>query len=123
MAAPSRVLVVEDEPQVAAMLHDLVTDLGHDVLVAADGADALRLFPRFRPNLVLLDLLLPEVPGDTVLQCLQLADPEIRVILVSGATSEIARRTYARGAFAYLPKPFDLQLLTDTVNAALTPRP
>jgi DNA-binding response OmpR family regulator len=123
MAAPSRVLVVEDEPQVAAMLHDLVTDLGHDVLVAADGADALRLFPRFRPNLVLLDLLLPEVPGDTVLQCLQLADPEIRVILVSGATPEIARRTYARGAFAYLPKPFDLQLLTDTVNAALTPRP
>ena len=115
-------MVVEDEPQVAVMLHALVTDLGHDVLIAPDGADALRFFPRFRPHLVLLDLLLPEVPGDTVFQCLRLADPEIPVILVSGAEPEIARKTYTRGAFAYLPKPFDLQVLTDVVNAALTSR-
>jgi DNA-binding response OmpR family regulator len=121
MAAPSRVLVVEDEPEVAAVLHALVTDLGHDVLIAPDGADALRLFRVFRPNLVLLDLLLPEISGDTVFQCLRLADPAIRVILLSGATPEIARRTFARGAFAYIPKPFDLQMLTETVNVALTP--
>jgi DNA-binding NtrC family response regulator len=53
---------------------------------------------------------------------LQLAIPEIRVILISGGMPEIARRTYVRGAFAYLPKPFDLQLLTDAVKAALTAR-
>ena len=122
LTSSSRVLVVEDEPQVAAMLQALLVDLGHDVLIAPSGADALRLFPRYRPDVVLLDLLLPEVPGDTVFQCLRLSDPELPVILVTAVEPEIARRTLARGAFGYIPKPFNLPILAQTVDAAVTSR-
>jgi DNA-binding response OmpR family regulator len=119
---PRRVLVVEDEPQVAVMLQDFLVDLGHDVLIAPNGADALRMFPRYHPNVVLLDMMLPEVSGDTVFQCFRLADPDIPVILVTGVEPEIARRTLARGAFDYLAKPFDLQALARTVGAAVASR-
>lgn len=119
----ARVLVVEDEPHVAAVLHDALIDLGYAVQVAVNGAEALRLVPLYRPDVVLLDLALPNMPGDIVLGQLRLADPNLPVIIVTGnADIELARATLARGAFDYVAKPFDLEILARILAAALVYR-
>jgi CheY-like chemotaxis protein len=58
-----RVLVVEDEPEVGAMLLEVLVQLGYTVELADRGAEALRLVPAFEPDVVLLDLTLPEMSG------------------------------------------------------------
>lgn len=121
--SPARVLVVEDEAEVAAVLCDALNDLGYAVALAVDGTEALRLVPLYRPDVVLLDLALPNVPGDIVLGQLRLADPNLPVIIVTGnADIELARATLARGAFDYVAKPFDLEILARILAAALVYR-
>jgi CheY-like chemotaxis protein len=56
------------------MLNNVLTTLGYVVLVAETGADALRIVPGFRPDVVLLDMSLPGIPGEIVLDCLHAAD-------------------------------------------------
>src|SRR5215475_4887120 len=93
-----RVLVVDDEPQVAAMLNDVLTTLGYAVRVAGTGRDGISLVPEFRPDVVLLDLGLPDLPGDLVLECLRASDPHIPVVMVTANTDPaLARYTLARG--------------------------
>jgi DNA-binding NtrC family response regulator len=121
--SPARVLVVEDEAEVAAVLCDALNDLGYAVALAVDGTEALRLVPLYRPDVVLLDLALPNMPGDIVLGQLPLADPNLPVIIVTGnADIELARATLARGAFDYVAKPFDLEILARILAAALVYR-
>ena len=114
------VLVVEDEPHVAAVLHDALIDLGYAVRLAEDGAAALAIAPVYRPDAVLLDLAMPEMPGDVVLERLREADPALPVIVVTGnADLERARTTLAHGAFDYVAKPFDLEILARILAAAV----
>jgi CheY-like chemotaxis protein len=118
-----RVLVVEDEPDVAAALRDATTEMGYTVCVARNGPEALRLLPEYRPDVVLLDLTMPEMRGDVVLDHLRRADPHLPVIMVTGNVDpEIARRTLAQGAFDYVAKPFDLEVLAQILSAALVYR-
>ena len=124
MPLPSaRVLVVEDEADVAAVLCDALVDLGYTVHWAADGAAALAIAPTYRPDVVLLDLTMPELPGDVVLERLKAADPGLPVIVVTGNTdAERARATLAGGAFDYVAKPFDLEALASILAAAVVYR-
>jgi CheY-like chemotaxis protein len=118
-----RVLVIEDEPPVAAMLEEVLVDLGYAPRVVGTGAEALRVLADFRPDIVLLDLSLPAVRGDVVLAHLRQADPRLPVIVVSGNTDhELARRTLALGAFDYITKPFDLERLARALGAASVDR-
>jgi len=121
----ARVLVVEDEPEVAAMLQELLVDLGYGVKIAVSGQEALGLVPVYRPDAVLLDLNLPGLPGAQVLVQLLRVDPLLPVIIVTGNSDlEVARSTLKQGAFDYLPKPFGLDVLERIVAAAITrPRP
>ena len=119
----ARVLVVDDEPRVADIMRDAVIDLGYAVCVAGNGTEALQLVPGYQPDVVLLDLSMPEMPGDVVLERLREADPGLPVIIVSGnADTERARATLARGAFDYVAKPFDLEILARILAAAVACR-
>jgi CheY-like chemotaxis protein len=124
MALPTAgVLVVEDEPGVADVLREAVTDFGYAVQVAVNGAEALQLVPVYPPDVVLLDLSMPEIPGDIVLDRLRDTDPTLPVIVVtSNVDAERARATLARGAFDYVTKPFDLQVLAQILAAAIVYR-
>jgi two-component system KDP operon response regulator KdpE len=116
----ARVLVVEDEPHVAAVLHDALIDLGYAVQVAVNGAEALRLVALYQPDVVLLDLAMPNVSGDVVLERLRDTDPTLPVIVVTGnADADRARATLDRGAFDYVSKPFDLEILARILAAAV----
>jgi DNA-binding NtrC family response regulator len=122
-AVAARVLVVDDEPPVGALLSDMLAHLGYTAQVARTGADALRLLADFRPDVVLLDLALPEMPGEVVLDRLRTIDPGLPVIMVTGnANPDLARRTLRSGAFDYVTKPFDLARLARVVEAAIVQR-
>ena len=118
-----RVLVVDDEPRVAELLHDAFIHLGYAVRLAANGAQALEIAAGYHPQMVLLDLTLPEMPGDVVLERLRQAEPHVPVIAISGdADPERARATLAQGAFDYIAKPFDLARLARVLTAAVVSR-
>jgi DNA-binding response OmpR family regulator len=110
--APRRdILVIEDDPAVAGVLHLALQSEGHTVEVAADGAEGLRYLQQRRYRLLLLDLLLPGLDGMGVLRALR-QEPAWRppaVIILSAlpARANVARALEA-GADDYLPKPFDV---------------
>jgi CheY-like chemotaxis protein len=89
-----RVLVVDDEPQVGAMLRDVLGELGYIVKVAVRGTEALKLVPVFEPDVVLLDLMMPEMSGVEVLDHLRRDRPTLRVVMLTANEDvEVARAT------------------------------
>jgi DNA-binding NtrC family response regulator len=115
-----RVLVVDDEPQVAAMLNDVLTALGYTVQLAGTGPDAIQVVPAFRPDVVLLDMTLPGIPGELVLDCLRASDPHLPIIMMTGTGDpDLPRTVQARGAYDFIVKPFNMTRLRLVVKAAL----
>jgi len=104
-----RVLIADDEPNIVASLEFLMEQAGFEVKVAPDGAAALALVGSFRPDLVLLDVMMPVKNGYEVCQQLK-GDPDtrgVKVILLSakGRDVEVAKGLEL-GADAYVTKPF-----------------
>jgi CheY-like chemotaxis protein len=117
-----RVLAVEDDESLASFYETWLTDEGHDVAVARDGADALRKL-EWRPDVILLDLMLPVMDGYEFLRRLR-ADPRgrgIPVLVLSAALPP--GRDAVRGAQAVVRKPFNFdRLLTLIDQHARRPR-
>jgi two-component system KDP operon response regulator KdpE len=116
---PSRVLIVDDEPEVRAVLRDYLHDQGYDVGEAETAIGALTEVKERRPDVVLLDLNMPgAVRGEAIIAALRAQ--EIPVIIISGEhDADVARLTLREGAFDYVKKPFDLLRVRDLVEAAL----
>ena len=114
----SRVLVVEDEPDLMLLVTLTLRRAGHLSLEAPTGARGLELAAAEDPDVVLLDIRLPDIDGWTVLQELRRNKPGLPVVILSAHASEDAR-THAEdlGANAFLPKPFVLAELISTVES------
>ena len=117
------ILVVEDEGHVAGFIRDALTEIGYAVTVAAGGADALNKVSDDAPDLVLLYLNLPDMPGFEVLDRLCARSPALPVVIVSGNTDPMmAEAALALGAVDYVTKPFALDRLSQVVAVALRMR-
>jgi DNA-binding response OmpR family regulator len=104
----SRVLIVDDEPNIVLALEFLMKQRGYETRVARDGDEALAEVARFRPDLVLLDVMLPRQDGFEVCQKLRAAgwsDLKIVMLTAKGRDVEI-EKGLALGADAYVTKPF-----------------
>ena len=113
--APIDVLVIEDEEHVAALLADVLRDQGYRVATAGDGARGLEYAARYRPRVVLCDVMLPGVSGLEVLSRLEVGQHyRPTVILMSAAVPATRPKDVP-----FLGKPFDLEELLATVRAAL----
>jgi DNA-binding response OmpR family regulator len=116
-----RVLVVEDEPSIAAGIVRGLRVAGYDVELANDGASAARAAARHRPALVVLDLMLPELSGYEFLERIR-GEPAVPVIVVTARTSlEDRLKCFNLGATDYLPKPFWMEELLARVRLRLSP--
>lgn len=117
--ARARVLVVDDEPMMVNLLRTGLRYEGFEVEGAAGGAEALRLAAEFRPDLVILDLMMPGVDGFEVCRRLR-GDPDIGIIMVT-AKDETSDRIAGLdlGADDYLVKPFDFDELLSRMRALL----
>src|SRR5439155_3102196 len=87
-APTGRVLVVDDNPEVRAMLEDVLTSLGYTTRSAADGATAVRAVLTEAPDVVLLDVYMPGLSGVGALPTIVALAPNAKVIMISGAANE-----------------------------------
>ncbi|MDF1870091.1 MAG: response regulator [Phycisphaerales bacterium] len=118
-----RVLVVDDDPEIASLMEDVFGDDGRfEVRVVHNGYDAGMETERFKPNLIVLDYMLPDINGNIVCQRVRENDSlsDTRVICVSGVVeaSEIEGLMEA-GADDFMKKPFDLRELVRRVESLL----
>ena len=120
---PNRILVVEDEVRVAGFLRDALTEIGYTVAVATGGADALNKATEDAPDLIMLDLNLPDMPGFEVLERLRARASTVPVVIVSGNTDPMmAEAALALGAVDYIAKPVELEVLSRVVAVTLARR-
>jgi DNA-binding response OmpR family regulator len=114
---PLRILVVEDEPQISNFLRVGLGYEGFSVAVAEDGPEALAELPRFKPQLVILDLMLPGMNGMELAERLR-ADPDLMIIMLT-ARDQVEDRIAGlkAGADDYLVKPFDFEELVARIHA------
>jgi DNA-binding response OmpR family regulator len=113
-----RILVVDDERDVRSLVCHILVDQGYEVDQAVDGRDALEKIQARTPDLVVLDLMMPEVDGWQVLRELQGRATRPRVVVLS-AFGDVKRATEA-GAVGFLAKPFRFAQLVDTCQRALS---
>jgi two-component system, cell cycle response regulator DivK len=120
------ILLVEDHEEVWEMLSRRLRRQGFDVSIAVDGRQAIEACANEHPDLVLLDINLPETDGWTVARQLK-ADPrcaEIPIIaLTAYAAAEDRAKALQAGCDDYHPKPIDFSRLVSQIEAALTPLP
>jgi len=117
-----KVLIADDEPNILTSLEFLMQASGYEVRVARDGDEALRLVDGFRPDLVLLDLMMPVRSGAEVCRAIRgnPAYQAVKVVMLSamGRNADIVRGL-ALGADAYITKPFSTQALVAQVRNLL----
>jgi len=116
---PSKVLLVDDEREFVQTLSErlMLRDMGS--AIAYDGESALNLIKEDEPEVIIVDLKMPGVDGFDVLRKVKQTRPEIEVIILTGHGSEEDRKLCLElGAFAYLQKPLDINVLSDTIQKA-----
>ena len=114
-----RVLVVDDHLDTAHTLAILLRDMGHEVEFAINGYAAIQIARRFRPEIVLLDLLLPDVDGCEVARKLrqQEGGADARILAITGSGSdELRDRARQAGCNDYLLKPLDPKLIDSLIG-------
>ncbi len=118
----TRVLIADDEPNIVVSLEFMMKRAGYEVLVARDGAQALEAIRRERPDLVLLDAMMPGMTGFDVCEAVR-ADADLRatrilMLTAKGRETDVARGVGA-GADAYVTKPFSTRDLVAKVRDML----
>ena len=119
---PRRILIADDEPSIVTSLEFLMRQCQYEVCVARDGAEALELVERLRPDLVLLDVMMPRKSGFEV--CRRIRETPalraIRVVMLSARGRDVeVDKGLALGADAYVTKPFSTRELVAKVRALL----
>ena len=119
------VVIVEDEPHIVLSLEILLERAGYGTATAADGEEGLALVRRLRPDVVLLDIMLPKRNGYEVCQAIK-SDPNLRsipvIILSAKAQGVEILKGLELGASAYIAKPFGNAEVLEAIRAALESR-
>ena len=119
MAEKQRILIVDDDNNIAELISLYLTKECFETMIVNDGEEALRVFPEFKPNLVLLDLMLPGMDGYQVCREMRAQSP-VPIIMLS-AKGEVFDKVLGLelGADDYMIKPFDSKELVARVKAVL----
>jgi DNA-binding response OmpR family regulator len=120
----SRILIVDDEPAVADLIEAVLAGEGYTVAIARDGAQGLLLARDWRPDLILMDVMLPGVDGGTAIKRLK-SDPEtaeIPIVAMSAGRTIRNQSNELAEADAALAKPFDIDALLAQVEFHLSRR-
>jgi DNA-binding response OmpR family regulator len=117
-----KILIVDDEPNIVISLEFLMAQNGYNVFIARNGEQALDLIPEVKPDLILLDVMLPNRTGFEILQILrrEKETKHIKIILLTakGRDQDITKGI-TLGADAYITKPFSTRALVEKVKETL----
>jgi two-component system KDP operon response regulator KdpE len=111
-----RILIVDDEPQIARVLRTSLQSNGHEVMVAKDGADALEKFRKVEPDLVITDLAMPGMDGIELTKEIR-QNSQVPIIVLSVRNNDASKvAALDEGADDYITKPFSIQELLARVR-------
>jgi CheY-like chemotaxis protein len=117
------VLLVDDDSEFRETLRDLLSAEGHRVVCARDGSDAVAAMRAHRPEVIVLDYVMPRVDGATLVRTLResASTSDIAIVMMSGLPEEMVRPVCS-GYDVYLPKPVQVDALLQAVRQALQAR-
>ncbi len=120
----TRILIVDDEPNVRLLLAREISDRGHEVVAAADSTQAMEEIGRGDFDVVLTDIRMPGMDGMALTEWIKRTRPDTEVIVMTGYGSpDIATTVERLGAFDYLLKPFrEIDLVTSSIDRAIQKR-
>jgi DNA-binding response OmpR family regulator len=119
-----KILVVDDELNVAQMLAEYLTEQGYQVATAHGGIEALTKIDLEKPQVILLDIRMPEMDGVEVLRRIRSFDTQVGILMISANDDvELAKQTIAMGAFDYTLKPVDFAYLSRAVDTMMARSP
>jgi DNA-binding response OmpR family regulator len=122
MAEKARVLVADDNPDILFLLRTNLDAAGFETITVTDGEMALRAIEEQRPDVLLLDLMMPVLDGWGVLERLEAEGSDLPIIVVSASDSAVnIQRATELGATGYVTKPFNLRGLIDMIRGVLGP--
>lgn len=116
----AKVLIVDDDEQARLLERHILESAGHELYFAKNGAEAMRLFMRKTPDVVVTDLHMPGGDGIELIEALVGMFSDVRIIAISGTAAELLSTAKMMGARATLQKPVDPQVLLDAVTKALS---
>jgi CheY-like chemotaxis protein len=120
MVSESRVLVVDDEPAIRALVAKIVERAGHPVDTARDGAEAIEKIEQTNYAVIVLDLMMPNIDGYGLIEHLKNREgTRPAVIVVSAGDSAALRQLDGAMVHSILRKPFDIDVLGDLITAAV----
>jgi DNA-binding response OmpR family regulator len=121
---PKRILVIEDDREIARLILEELTDRGYDVRIAHDGREGCSAILTARPDLVLSDVMMPTMSGFDVLEMLASAAPPLRgvpfVFLTGLCGRDVECKARELGADAFVTKPIDFEALDRIIAARLS---
>ena len=122
-AGQTRILIVDDEAMIRALLTEVLSQEGYDVVTAEDGQEAVSILERGGIDLVLTDMVMPRGSGLEVLEAARRYDPRLPVLVMTGFPSIDDAADLARmGVGDYISKPFDLEVIKELVLKHLEER-
>jgi DNA-binding NtrC family response regulator len=117
LADSRSVLVVDDDAQIRSLLADLLKEAGYAVRQAKTGAEATAAVEKQRPDLVMMDVKLPDMDGLDVLKTMKRERPELEIIVMTAfGGSSSAIKAMEHGAYDYVTKPFEIDDLLATLR-------
>lgn len=115
-----KIMLVDDEPSLCSALEIILTKAGYDFLYANDGVTALEMFRLGKPDLVILDVMLPKLNGIEVCEELRKIDVRIPILILSGKGDIVDKKMgFKAGADDYLTKPFEEEELLMRIDVLL----
>jgi two-component system cell cycle sensor histidine kinase/response regulator CckA len=110
------ILLVEDEERAREVFSRILRKAGYAVIEAGDGLEALSLLERIRCDLVISDILMPNLNGYALVARIRAKWPDLPIVLTSGYLSQDGGKTIMDGSVEFIPKPIDSEVLIATVR-------
>jgi len=118
-----KVLIVDDEETIRALLRKSLQKAGYSIAEAADAVEALEKLKTFNPHVVLLDIVMPGIAGNDLLETIKELKPATQIIMVTALDREaVKNESFFKGAFDFIAKPIDRDYLLSAVKRALAYR-
>jgi len=118
---PNKILIVDDEWEVVEFMQRFLSRRGFKVIGIKSGKEAFSVYKKEKPNLVFLDITMPDADGVAILKKIKKFDNEARVVMLTSKTSQQVRKeTEKYGVWDYLTKPVELSQVDDIINNLFT---
>ena len=121
LTTPKKILVVDDDKAITTLLQNLLSSKGHNVLVANDGLDGMVQVRKNTPDLIILDVMMPEINGYDVCSNLKFDErfKHIPIVVLTSREQELDPRISQLMGITYIHKPIDTKVLLDKIQNVL----